>query len=87
MFPFIIINTPTCLAFRINRFNSKRKAYSIGNLFKFVKGFLVGIEFSPVDAIDIYDNVVVNVSLIIVGSDNDLTATPNAFLAKVLAIL
>ena len=85
--PFVVSDSRSFSFGFIERLNTEGKAYPVGNFFYLIKRFLVGIEFLAVNAVGIYDDVVVYVSLVNVGRNNDLTIITERFSCKCSAYL
>ena len=66
----------------VERFYSKRRAYHIGNLFEFIKRFIFGDEFSSVNAVGVYGDMLVDVLFVIVCCYYNLTATTKSLASK-----
>ena len=77
--PFIVSDR-FAFGFRfIERLNTESEAYPVGNFFYFIERFLVGIELLAVNAVGVYDDMVVQMTFINVSCDYDLTIIAERF--------
>ena len=78
MFPFAVVDTRYALP-RFDWFYTERKTYPIGFLANFSEGFLVVIEFVSINAVSVYDEMRMDVLLVNMCRDNDLTILAKNF--------
>ena len=86
MLPFAVVDTGRAV-FRLNRFNSERKAEPVGNLAKIFSGREVVIKFLSVDPVGVYDEVRMDVLFVNVCRDYYLAVITESLSCKSSAYL
>ena len=81
MFPFIVFHSSAVL-FAVDRLDTESKAYPVGVLADMFQSRLVIVEFMSVNAVSIYYEMIMQMSLIKVSGNNYLTIITEGFSCK-----